>query len=165
MYVKHEKSRKRQQKLAKQQARDTERDAQKRAVLYMLRVQDMLNSMGESDKENFRAGANGAVVTTCCAWFNCKVNISLIFIQRVSSNYLMKIWVGWMTCTRSWTLGEPTIQGIHLLCLAWACMNYLEVLTCHPRIPSQVCAKPLESLLGTFSVNTVDFRKAGRCGW
>ena len=67
MYVKHEKSRKRQQKLAKQQARDTERDAQKRAVLYMLRVQDMLNSMGESDKENFRAGANGAVVTTCCA--------------------------------------------------------------------------------------------------
>lgn len=60
--LQYEKSRKRQQKIAKQQARDTEREAQKRAVLYTLRMQDMLNSMGEVDKENFRNGANGAVV-------------------------------------------------------------------------------------------------------
>lgn len=85
----YEKSRKRQQKLAKQQARDTERDAQKRAVLYTLRVQDMLNSMGDVDKENFRAGSNGAVVRKQyniergrCALCMCVITASITLVLQ-----------------------------------------------------------------------------------
>ena len=40
-----------------------ERDAQRKSVRYTLRVQDVLNGMDDEAKENFRSGANGAVVS------------------------------------------------------------------------------------------------------
>ena len=55
--------RKRQQRVEKQQAKEAEREAEKKAVSYTIRVQDMLNSIGDEDKENFRTGSNGAVVS------------------------------------------------------------------------------------------------------
>ena len=36
-------------------------------MMYMLRVVDMLNSMGDADKENFRNGINGASVSVLMA--------------------------------------------------------------------------------------------------
>ena len=61
---KHQKARKKQQRLEKQQQKDVERDAQRRAASYTLRVQDILNSMDDEAKENFRTGSGGAVVGT-----------------------------------------------------------------------------------------------------
>ena len=58
----YQKSRKRQQRLEKLQQKEAEREAQRRTATYTLSVQDLLNSIGEEDKENFRTGNNGAVV-------------------------------------------------------------------------------------------------------
>lgn len=56
------KARKRQQRLEKQQAKEAEHVARQKAVAYTLRVTDMLNNVGDEDKENFRSGSEGATV-------------------------------------------------------------------------------------------------------
>ena len=58
----YQRARKKQQRVERQQQKDSERDAQRKSVKYTLIVQDVLNSMDDEAKENFRSGANGAVV-------------------------------------------------------------------------------------------------------
>ena len=69
--MQYQKSRKKQQKADRLAAKESEREAEKRAVVYTLRVQDILNNMGEEDKENFRSGSNGAVVRAVCECEPC----------------------------------------------------------------------------------------------
>ncbi len=59
----YQKYNKRQQRLERQQAKEAERKAEIKAVSYTIRVQDMLNLMGDDDRENFRTGSDGAVVS------------------------------------------------------------------------------------------------------
>jgi len=62
MSVDYQRARKKQQRVERQQQKDSERDAQRRSVKYTLLVQDVLNSMDDEAKENFKSGANGAVL-------------------------------------------------------------------------------------------------------
>ena len=48
--------------MEKQQAKEAERVAKQQAITYTMRVTDMLISMEEEDKDNFRTGSEGAVV-------------------------------------------------------------------------------------------------------
>ncbi len=57
-----QKSRKRQQKADRLAARESEKEAERKAVVYTLRIQDLLTNMGDEDKDNFRTGTNGALV-------------------------------------------------------------------------------------------------------
>lgn len=54
---------KRQQKAEKLQAKEAEHVARKKAVAYTLRVTDMLVNVGDEDKDNFKAGNEGAAVS------------------------------------------------------------------------------------------------------
>ncbi len=56
------KTKKRQQKAEKLQAKETEHVVRQKAVAYALRVTDILNTVGDDDKENFRNGHEGATV-------------------------------------------------------------------------------------------------------
>ena len=62
-HLQYQRARKKQQRVERQQQKDMERDAQRKSVRYTLRVQDVLNGMDDEAKENFRSGANGAVVS------------------------------------------------------------------------------------------------------
>lgn len=64
----YQKFRKRQQRQEKVQAKEAEREAEKKAVCYTIRMQELLNCFGEEDRENFRTGSNGAVVSGCGVW-------------------------------------------------------------------------------------------------
>ena len=61
--MQYQKYRKRQQKLDKQLAKESEHENEKKVVSYTIRVQQMLNSMGDDDMENFRTGSDGAIVS------------------------------------------------------------------------------------------------------
>lgn len=63
----YQKYRKRQQRQERAQAKE----AEKKVVSYTLRVQDMLNNIGDEDKENFRNGAAGAVVSKMLVMGQC----------------------------------------------------------------------------------------------
>ena len=57
------KVRKRQQKQERAQAKEAELVTRQKAVVYTLRVADMLNSLGAEDKENFKTGSEDAAVS------------------------------------------------------------------------------------------------------
>lgn len=61
--MQNQKIRKRQQRLERQQAKEAEHEAEMKVVTYTLRIQDMLNAFGDEDKDNFRTGTEGAVVS------------------------------------------------------------------------------------------------------
>eukprot|EP00731_Ephydatia_muelleri_P005941 Em0003g189a len=60
----YQKTKKKQQKAEKQQQREAERDLQKSALAYSVRVQNLLAGLDEVSKPDFRKGTNGAVQLT-----------------------------------------------------------------------------------------------------
>ena len=59
-----------------------ERDAQRKSVRYTLRVQDVLNGMDDEAKENFRSGANGAVVSCPTVQWDISTYLPTLTLQK-----------------------------------------------------------------------------------
>ena len=68
--------------MERQQQKDMERDAQRKSVRYTLRVQDVLNGMDDEAKENFRSGANGAVVSCPTGTFLQRTYLPTLTLQK-----------------------------------------------------------------------------------
>lgn len=81
----YQRARKKQQRVERQQQKDSERDAQRRSIKYTLLVQDVLNSMDDEAKENFKSGANGAVVSCYSCWIDAVVSCYSCRIDAVVS--------------------------------------------------------------------------------
>ena len=52
--------------MEKQQAKEAERVAKQQAVVYTMRMMDMLNAFGDEVRESFKTGSQGAVVSRGC---------------------------------------------------------------------------------------------------
>lgn len=76
--------------MERQQQKDMERDAQRKSVRYTLRVQDVLNGMDDEAKENFRSGANGAVVSCPTVQWDISTYLPTLTLQKgCSIEYLL----------------------------------------------------------------------------
>ena len=111
-----QKSRKRQQKVDRLAARESEKEAERRAVVYTLRIQDLLTNMGDDDKDNFRTGTNGALVRgegDVLATLHVHVSVSVHHSCCLSLSCL-----NWMRCMGSSPHHVRPTQGTHPLSLS-----------------------------------------------
>ncbi len=113
-----QKSRKRQQKADRLAARESEKEAERKAVVYTLRIQDLLTNMGDEDKDNFRTGTNGALVRgwgdgytvcscpcvhSCCLSLSCSnwtrcMEYSLHHVRPTQGTHQLSISLTILTC-------------------------------------------------------------------